>query len=56
MDGAVFPYIIKVSYNINGTEYIKRKWIGAGVTVPAESSTVKIIYEEDSPKRAKIIF
>ena len=56
MDGAVFPYIIKVSYNINGTEYIKRKWIGAGAPVPVESSSVKIIYEEDSPKRAKIIY
>ena len=55
-DGAVFPHIIKVSYIIDGTEYVKRKWIGAGIPVPAESSSVKIIYEEGSPKRAKIIY
>ena len=55
-DGAAFPHIIKVSYIIDGSEYVKRKWIGAGVPVPAESSFVKIIYEEDSPKRAKIIW
>ena len=27
MDGAVFPYIIKVGYSVEGREYIKRKWM-----------------------------
>jgi len=56
MDGAVFPHIIKVSYIIDGTEYVKRKWIGAGIPVPTENSSVKVIYEEDSPKKTKIIY
>lgn len=56
MDGAVFPHIIKVSYTVGGTKYVKRKWIGAGLPVPGEGSSVKIIYEGDSPKRAKIIY
>lgn len=33
-----------------------RKGIGAGIPVPTENSSVKIIYDEDSPKKAKIIY
>ena len=25
LDGAAFPYIVKVRYTVNGTEYTKRK-------------------------------
>lgn len=56
MDGAVFPHIIKVLYTVNGIEYTKRKWISAGVPVPAEGNSVKIVYDEDSPKKANIIY
>ena len=36
LDGAVFPYIIKVRYMVDGKEYIKRKWIGTEYPVPVE--------------------
>ena len=55
MDGATFPHIIKVRYNVGSTEYIKRKWINAGVTVPAIDSTVTVAYSEGNPKKAKIV-
>ena len=55
LDGAVFPHIIKVSYTVNGTEYSKRKWIGAGSPVPGIGTAVKVIYDEEKPSKAKII-
>ena len=35
LDGATFPHIMKVQYVVDGSTYTKRKWIGAGNTVPA---------------------
>lgn len=26
LDGAAFPYIIKVKYTVDGNDYVKRKW------------------------------
>ena len=54
MDGAVFPHIIKVRYNVNGKEYTKRKWVSAGVTVPLVGNQVKVIYEEEASQKARI--
>ena len=55
-DGAVFPNIIKVVFKADGKEYTKRKWIGAGLPVPPEGSSVKVIYEESRPSGAKIVY
>ena len=56
MDGAVFPHIIKVSYSVDGKEYIRRKWIGAGEPVPNEGSSVKVVYNDDEPAKAEIFY
>lgn len=55
LDGATFPYIIKVKYTVNGTEYTKRKWINAGKPVPAVGDTVTVVYSSDKPAKAKIL-
>lgn len=55
MDGATFPYIIKVEYIVDGVTYTKRKWIGAGKTVPAVGSSVQMIYNESKPSKAKVL-
>ena len=55
MDGASFPHIIKVSYTVDGNEYFKRKWIGAGLPVPAVGSHLKVVYSEEKPSKAKIL-
>ncbi len=52
MDGAVFPYVIKIKYTVAGKEYTKRKWIGAGKPVPPVGSSVKLYYYEDKPQKA----
>ncbi len=54
-DGAVFPHIIKVVYSVDGAEYSKRKWIGAGSPVPGKGSGVKVLYDAEKPSKAKIL-
>jgi len=56
LDGAAFPYIIKVRYMADGKEYIKRKWIGTEYPVPAEGDTVQLAYEEGRPEKIKIVY
>ena len=55
LDGAAFPYIIKIQYTVNGTDYIKRQWIGAGKPVPAVGSSVKLSYDNEKPSKAKML-
>ena len=55
LDGATFPYIIKVRYTADGVEYFKRKWIGVGKPVPAVGSSVKVLYSAEKPDKAKVI-
>ena len=55
MDGATFPYIIKIQYTVNETDYIKRQWISAGKQVPAVGSSVKLTYDADKPSKARIL-
>ena len=55
LDGAVFPHIIKVSYTVDGKEYVRRKWIAAGAPVPIEGGSVKVVYNDDAPTKAEII-
>lgn len=54
-DGAIFPYVIKVSYIVNGKEYTKRKWLNAGEPVPGVGDVIKVTYDEDKPARAKVL-
>lgn len=56
MDGADFPYIIKIKYTIEGKDYICRKCIGAGKKIPDKGATIKVIYCEDRPSKVKIKF
>ncbi len=54
MDGATFPYILKVQYEVSGKIYQKRKWIAAGKPVPAVGTEVSVLYNENKPSKAKI--
>ena len=55
LDGATFPHIIKVQYVADGKTYTKRKWIGAGKSVPAVGSKLTVLYCSDKPTKAKIL-
>lgn len=54
LDGATFPHIIKVKYSVNGKDFVCRKWIHAGNTVPLEGTPVTVCYREDKPSKAKV--
>ena len=55
LNGASFPYIIKVRYIVDGITYTKRKWIGAGKAVPAVGSKLTVLYSSTKPSKAKIL-
>ena len=56
LDGAELPHVIKVKYEVDGTEYTRRKWIHAGKVVPSKGSTVKVFYRLDKPSKARLEF
>ena len=56
LDGAAFPYIIKVKYEVNGKEYIKTKFIGTNYPVPVVGDTIQLAYEEATPNKVKVIY
>ena len=56
LDGATFPHIIKVSYTVNEREYTKLKWISAGFKPPVKGSSLRVVYDESKPQKAKIIY
>lgn len=53
-DGAAFPHVIKVCYEVDGKRYIRKKWVGAGSRVPSEGDTVKVFYHVEKPSKARV--
>ena len=54
LDGAIFPYIIKVQYTADGQDYLCKKWISPGKRVPDIGSAVKVFYREEKPSKARV--
>lgn len=55
LDGAEFPYIIKVEYHVDDQKFIKRKWINPGEKVPTVGNGVTVLYDNVKPSKAKIL-
>ena len=55
LDGAIFPHVIKVRYTVEGKEFVKSQWVGAGKMLPEAGSFVDVRYCEDKPGKAKVI-
>ena len=56
LDGAMFPYVIKVQYAVAGREYVQRKWIMRKDYEPVVGDTVRVIYDDLKPERIKISY
>lgn len=56
LDGAMFPYVIKVMYTVAGKEYVKRKWVMRKDYEPMVGDTVRVIYDDLKPERIKISY
>ena len=54
LDGATFPYVVKVCYTVEGEEYTCHKWIAPTAHPPLVGSAVRIFYCEDKPKKARV--
>ncbi len=54
LDGAAFPYIVKVKYTVDGKEYVKRKFVGNYSTCPKEGNSVTVNYQDDMPLKCKL--
>jgi len=55
LDGAKFPYVIKFKFTVDGKDYFKRKWIGAGQPIPSVGSHLKVVYCGEKPNKAKAL-
>ena len=54
MDGAIFPHIVKVSYMVDGKEYICKQWFSARTLCPAVGQTVEVVYDTRKPSRCRL--
>ena len=56
LDGAIFPHIVKVKYEVDGNALIKRKWLSAWTKPPCVNDPVTVIYREDKPTKFRLEF
>ena len=54
LDGAIFPYIVKIRYVVEGEAYICRKWIAPTAHPPLEGTVVRVFYRTEKPNKAKV--
>jgi len=54
MDGATFPHIVKVKYTVGNLEFVRRKWLWAGMRYPQMGDRVTVIYREDKPTKFRL--
>ncbi len=55
LDGALFPNIITISYEVNGEIYQKKKFLWIDKICPKIGAEVTVEYAENAPKKAKMI-
>ena len=54
LDGALFPYLMTVSYTVNGRKYKKTKYIGLREGLIGIFGTVNVYYDKNKPSRCAI--
>lgn len=54
LDGTLFPYLMTVSYSVNGKKYKKTKFIGLRENLIGIFGTVDVLYDKDKPSRCTI--
>ena len=56
LDGAIFPHIVKVKYDVDGNTLTRRKWLSAWTKPPYVNDPVTVIYREDKPTKFRLEF
>ena len=54
LDGAIFPYIMTFTYEVDGIQYKKRKYIGLRADAIGIFGNVDVYYDKDKPSRCEI--
>ena len=54
LDGAVFPHTVTVKYTVNGTEYIKKKFLRARLSPPEPGENINVYYNREKPSECKL--
>ena len=54
LDGAIFPHIITFTYEVDGIQYKKRKYIGLRADAIGIFGNVDVYYDKDKPSRCEI--
>lgn len=54
LDGAAFPHIITVEYEVNGQKYTKKKFLNYNITCPNVNSNVEVCYNKKKPNKIYI--
>ncbi len=54
LDGATFPHIMTFTYEVDGIQYKKRKYIGLRTDAIGIFGNVDVYYDKDKPSRCAI--
>ena len=54
LDGAIFPYIMTFTYEVDGIQYKKRKYIGLRADAISIFGNVDVYYDKDKPSKCAI--
>ena len=54
LDGAIFPYLVTITYNACGQDYKATKIIKPTAAAPVKGEKIKVFFEEENPKKCAI--
>ena len=54
-DGAVYPHIIRFSYQVEGRTYAGRRWVMWNKRCPVKGEGITVHYEEAAPQKYAVI-
>ena len=54
LDGATFPHIVKVKYAVGECEFVRRKWVGAGLPCPKVGDQIAVSYRVENPTKFRL--
>ena len=49
MDGALFPHVIQICYQVDGEEYTGRRWLGPYKKCPRSAAAVTVYVDRKNP-------
>lgn len=54
LDGAAFPHIVTVEYEVDGRKYTKKKILNYNITCPNVGSNIDVYYDVENPKKIRL--